>query len=136
MPLNDSNENFLVNFIDYVEITMASNDDGKTFIEIENEVFNTLKNQGYKLEHNFRHGFKNLCNNFVMLMMLAFMIDQLQELCCSQFIKALAKSGSKKSLWETMSGLFKLCYIDSWFTLFDSIISSEKYSNSLRLNSC
>jgi hypothetical protein len=167
VPLNDSNENFLVNFIDYVEITMASNDGGETFTErnrqkfswvtnikitkdniltimrggrarwkIENEVFNTLKNQGYQLEHNFGHGFKNLCNNFVMLMMLAFMVDQLQELCCSQFAKALAKRGTKKSLWETMSGLFQLCYIDSWLTLFDAIINPKNYSNCLRLNSC
>ena len=31
---------------------------------VENETFNTLKNQGYQLEHNFGHGTKNLSTVF------------------------------------------------------------------------
>ena len=167
VPLNDSYENFLVNFIDYTETIMVLDGDGKTVSvsvptkfswvtnikitkdniltimrggrarwKIENEVFNTLKNQGYQLEHNFGHGFKNLCNNFVMLMMLAFMVDQLQEMCCSLFTKALSRCGTKKSLWEKMSRLFDLFYLDSWHILFDAIINPEKYLSTLRPNTC
>ncbi|GAB6161167.1 hypothetical protein JCM12298_03260 [Desulfothermus naphthae] len=33
---------------------------GRSRWKIENETFNTLKNQGYHLEHNFGHGKKNL----------------------------------------------------------------------------
>ena len=29
---------------------------------IENEIFNTHKNQGYNFEHNFGHGKENLCS--------------------------------------------------------------------------
>ncbi|MBR9982357.1 MAG: hypothetical protein KFF50_15100, partial [Desulfatitalea sp.] len=39
--------------------------------KIENETFNTLKNQGYHIEHNFGHGRKNLSNNFFVLNLLA-----------------------------------------------------------------
>ncbi|PJD91453.1 MAG: hypothetical protein CK424_06460 [Legionella sp.] len=43
-----------------------------------NETFNTLKNQGYNFEHNYGHGYKNLCSVMTMLMMLAFLMDQVQ----------------------------------------------------------
>ena len=45
---------------------------GRARWKIENETFNTLKNQGYEFEHNFGHGNKNLSSVFAMLMMLAF----------------------------------------------------------------
>jgi hypothetical protein len=39
---------------------------------IENETFNTLKNQGYHFEHNYGHGYQHLSVVFAVLMMLAF----------------------------------------------------------------
>ena len=50
--------------------------------KIENETFNTLKNQGYELEHNFGRGCQHLAT---VLMLLAFLLDPLQELCCPLF---------------------------------------------------
>ena len=44
--------------------------------KIENETFNTLKNQGDHFEHNFGHGYKHLSTVFAYLMMLAFLVDQ------------------------------------------------------------
>ncbi len=67
--------------------------------KIENETFNTLKNQGYELEHNFGHGHQHLAT---VLMLLAFLIDQLQELCCLLFQSALAKAGPRYALWERL----------------------------------
>lgn len=55
---------------------------GRSRWKIENETFNTLKNQGYHFEHNFGHGSKHLCSVMCFLMMLAFLIDQLQQICC------------------------------------------------------
>ena len=60
--------------------------------KIENETWNTLKNQGYELEHNFGHGHQHLAT---VLMLLACLLDQLQELCCPLFQAALAKAGSR-----------------------------------------
>ena len=56
--------------------------------EVENETFNTLKNQGYHFEHNFGHGKHLLASVFSNLMMLAFLIDQ--GLCCQLFQQAQA----------------------------------------------
>ena len=50
---------------------------GRARWRIENETFNTLKNQGYCFEHNFGHGKKNLSTVFAYLMMLAFL--QIQQ---------------------------------------------------------
>jgi len=46
---------------------------GRARWKIENETFNTLKNQGYHLEHNFGLGNRNLSAVFTILMMLAFL---------------------------------------------------------------
>jgi hypothetical protein len=52
---------------------------GRARWKIENETFNTLKNQGYHLEHNFGHGQKNLSFIFFMLNLLAFYVHQILE---------------------------------------------------------
>ncbi len=41
--------------------------------KIENECFNTLKNQGCHLEHNYGHGVKNLAFKFYLLALLSFL---------------------------------------------------------------
>jgi hypothetical protein len=69
---------------------------GRARWKIENETFNTLKNQGYHFEHNYGHGEQNLSVVFAMLMMLAFLVDQTQQLCCALFRAVWAKFGSKR----------------------------------------
>ena len=73
---------------------------GRSRWKIENETFNTLKNQGYHLEHNYGHGHQNLSVVLMQLMMLAFLVDQIQQLCCPLFNAAWEKCVSKRSLWE------------------------------------
>ncbi len=73
---------------------------GRARWKIENETFNTLKNQGYHFEHNFGHGEENLSTIFALLMMLAFLVDQIQQKCCRVFQAAWEKCGSKRELWE------------------------------------
>ncbi|NOT80186.1 MAG: hypothetical protein HOP07_14415 [Bacteriovoracaceae bacterium] len=53
---------------------------GRTRWKIENETFNTLKNRGYNLEHNYGHGEKNLTHNFIMSMFLAFLLTRSKRL--------------------------------------------------------
>ena len=45
--------------------------------KIENECFNTLKNHGYEIEHNYGHGEKNLSFNFYVFTLLAFFMHQI-----------------------------------------------------------
>jgi len=94
---------------------------GRARWKIENETFNTLKNQGYQFEHNFGHGKKNLHTVLVLLMMLAFAIDQIQEACCGLFQAALQRRGSRRSLWEDLRGCFRMYLISSWADLWKAM---------------
>jgi len=89
--------------------------------KIENETFNTLKNQGDNFEHNYGHGEKNLSVVFAMLMMLAFLVDQTQQLCCALFQAVWAKLGSKRQLWESMRSLFYTYARQSMRQLFEAL---------------
>ncbi len=40
------------------------------------------------------------------MMMLAFLVDQTQQLCCALFRAVWAKLGSRRLLWERMRALF------------------------------
>ena len=105
---------------------------GRKRWSIENETFNTLKNMGYNWEHNYGHGEQNLATNFALLMMLAFMIDQVQELCCPIFQKALgAWSNCKKYLWDKMRATIGISDwvedpFDNWEGFFNLIIYGRK----------
>lgn len=143
IPLNDANYDCEVNFLEYWEISKNGKEQHFTWVtdipltpttvrivmrggrsrwKIENETFNTLKNQGYHFEHNFGHGQKYLCTVFAYLMFLAFLVDQSQQLCCEFFNRALGKMHNKKKcLWEKMRNLFTTYYIESWVDFYDSI---------------
>jgi len=150
LPLNDSKENCEVNFLEYWEETKDGKRQHFTWItdilitkenvhqlmrggrarwKIENETFNTLKNQGYHFEHNFGHGYKHLSAVFCYLMMLAFLVDQAQQYCCKLFQAALTKSTSKLYLWIKVRTLFKGYFIDSWETLYQSIAYGHQGAN-------
>jgi len=126
VPLNESNQDIVVNFLEYWEIdgdnvqhfcwitdfilyqwnVGAIMRGGRARWKIENETFNTLKNQGYHFEHNYGHGKENLSVNLALLMMLAFLVDQVQQRACSLFQAVLKKEGSRKRLWEHVRALF------------------------------
>ncbi len=107
---------------------------GRKRWSIENETFNTLKNQGYNFEHSFGHGRDHLATNFAFLMMLAFFVDQVQEMCCKIFQKVAAKFKTKKNLWNKIRACFEWLTIQSgWTSIWDIIIHPEKQP---RINTC
>lgn len=81
---------------------------GRSRWKIENETFNTLKNQGYHLEHSYGHGNKNLTTNFMLLTFLAFLTDQIAQKLDKTFKKALEYCKTKKKLWEKVRQVFDL----------------------------
>jgi Transposase DDE domain len=95
---------------------------GRARWRIENETFNTLKNQGYHFEHNYGHGYQQLSVVFAVLMMLAFCVDQVQQLCCPLFQAVWAKLGSTRRLWEWMRALFYDYALDSMRHLFEALL--------------
>jgi hypothetical protein len=91
---------------------------GRARWKIENETFNTLKTQGYNFEHNYGHGEKNLASVLALLMMLAFLVDQIQERCCELFRGLRSGLKTRKKLWETMRSLFKIVRLKSMEALY------------------
>lgn len=87
---------------------------GRARWKVENETFNTLKNLGYNFEHNYGHGKKYLSTVFCMLMMLAFLIDQIQELCCPLYKKCRKHLRTYRNLWEEMRVLFRRFILQDW----------------------
>jgi hypothetical protein len=109
---------------------------GRARWKIENETFNTLKNQGYHLEHNYGHGQHNLSVVLALLMMLAFLVDQTQQLCCPLFQAAWAKRGhNKRSLWEAMRTLFRAFEFASMQELYEAIVRRVARQQPVLLNS-
>lgn len=104
---------------------------GRARWKIENETFNTLKNQGYNFEHNYGHGEQHLSVVFAMLMMLAFLVDQTQQLCCALFQAVWAKLGSKRLLWERMRALFYAYALASMRQLFEALLYGFKRASPL-----
>ena len=96
--------------------------------KIENDTFNTLKNLGYNFEHNYGHGKKYLSTVFCLLMMLAFLIDQIQEICCTLYNKCRAFCHTYRGLWEEMRTLFRRVTMNDWESFY-LIISSETALN-------
>ncbi len=142
VPLNKSNQDVLVNFVEYWETSPQGRKHfswitdftitkenvyqimrgGRARWKIENETFNTLKNQGYNFGHNYGLGKKHLSTVFTMLMMLAFLVDQTQQLTCKLFRSVWKKCGSKRALWEDIRSLFKTFHLKSMEMLYRALL--------------
>src|SRR5258706_14409582 len=95
---------------------------GRARWKIANETCNTLKNQGYTFEHNYGQGEQHLSVAFAMLMLLAFLVDQTQQLCCALFQAVGVKLGSKRMLWERMRALLYDSIFASMRQLFEALL--------------
>ncbi len=94
---------------------------GRARWKVEHETFNTLKNQGYALEHNYGHGQPHLSRVLARLMRLAFLVDQVQELSCRLFQAARAGFRSRTSRWERLRARVLDFYVPDWHTRWESI---------------
>ena len=148
VSLNKSNQDLLVNFLEYWEINNKTNKTqhfswvtdfeikiknvynimrgGRARWKIENETFNTLKNQDYHFEHSYGHGKKNLSVNLALLMMLAFMVDQTLEISCKLFRGALEKEKTRIGFWSTIRSLFETHLFDSMNQIYEAILYGYK----------
>lgn len=98
---------------------------GRCRWRVENETFNTLKNQGYRLEHNYGHGQENLTTVMALLMFLAFTVDQIQEACCGLFNAAMQQSGRRIRLWESIRSHLRHFEFPSFADLYRAIASGR-----------
>jgi hypothetical protein len=144
--LNKSNPDVFVNFFEYMQtdpkgketvfswvtnIRITQNNvfalmkGGRARWKIENETFNTLKNLGYNFEHSYGHGKKNLSTILCLLMLLAFLIDQVQGMACSLFRAVRKRAGSYRGIWENMRVLFQFLRIPSWEYFYQLMAKKE-----------
>ncbi len=100
--------------------------------KIENECFNTLKNQGYCIEHNYGHGKENLCFNMYIFTLLAFYFHQIFELTDRIYQACRKKFGSKRHMWEKLRTAIGWFVFESWDLLLDFVLTPTKYSKPLR----
>ena len=140
VPLNGSTTDCFVNVIRYTEeqdgkvrnwmfvtdlpVNLGNIGDlvkgGRSRWKIENETFNTLKNQGYNFEHNYGHGKRHLHTGLAYLMSIVFFVDQCLQLVNKFFQLALDRTGSKKKLWNLMLAVlyfFELSNMESLYSL-------------------
>ena len=147
LPLNESNRDLTVNVLQYGEYTADESVDKRfTWISdlpitrgnckhlvrggrrrwgIENETFNTLKNQGYCYEHNYGHGQQHLSVVFATLMMLTFLIDQVQQRCCPLFRAVWAKLKTKRALWDNLRSHFRHFILRSMKQIYELMLSGS-----------
>ena len=146
VPLNQSNQDLRVNVLEYWECKDEQSKyfswvtdfkitrrnayqimrGGRARWKVENETINTLKNQGYNFEHNYGLGQTFLSMIFVSLMMLAFLVDQIQQIACPVFRAARKKAGCKRVLWENIRAAFRLFFLDSMETIYRLIIAGPQ----------
>lgn len=143
VALNESNQDLLVNVLEYWEVPSDDSTQhfawvtdipitrdnafplmrgGRARWKIENETFNTLKNQGYHFDHNFGHGQQHLSVVFAMLMILAFLVDHVQQIACPLFQAVLRKEACRTRMWEHVRALFYSVDWTSMTQIFEAML--------------
>ena len=163
MPLNATHQDIKVNLLEYTEVTTKfnkkknkseedkfysawltdlpiNNDNLRHFMKgarsrwkIENETYNTLKNQGYHFERNFGHGDKNLCTVMCYAMFIAFLIDQIQFRVGYYYKRLKELLKFKKSMWEELRSYFFYCKFMTWDDLYQSMLERVELKIQTRL---
>ena len=100
---------------------------GRCRWKIENETFNTLKNQGYHIEHNFGHGEKHLSINFLLLNLLAFFMHQIFELTDPLYQECRRAFGSRRNLWDHLRSSIHLLIFPDWETLLRRLLRPSNF---------
>lgn len=98
---------------------------GRARWKIENEAFNTLKNQGYHLEHNFGHGEKHLSYNLLLFNFLAFYAHQVLELSDIHYQQCRGKFTSRREFWNQLRCTIRILIFPSFESLLQFVINPD-----------
>lgn len=154
VPLRDGDDALLVNF---VEVTVNRQEDGKqlyhnAFVtnhpiteetvativiagrarwKVENENNNTLKTQGYHLEHNFGHGKTYLSMLLATMNILAFLFHTLLEFMNEKYKLLRKVTGARVRLFNDIRTLLSYHCYKSFNTLLDFMIEGLKKPHQL-----
>lgn len=101
-----------------VELVNAARSRWKT----ENENHNTLKNQGYHLEHNFGHGEQYLASFLLTLNLLAFLFHTVLQLLDESYQRIRRLLGTRRRFFQDLRTLTTYFIFDSWQHLLDFML--------------
>jgi hypothetical protein len=82
---------------------------GRTRWKVENENNNTLKTQGYHLEHNFGHGTQHLAALLATFNLLAFLFHTLLDLLDAQYRHLRRTLVSRKTFCVPPAAMLDVC---------------------------
>jgi hypothetical protein len=91
---------------------------GRARWKIENESNNTLKQQGYHLEHNFGHGQQHLSTVLFTLNLLAFLVHTAQHLLSEPYRLLRTTLVARRTFFDDLRALTRYMLFDSWDALF------------------
>ena len=95
--------------------------------KIENECFNSLKNHGYNIEHNYGHGCDNLSYNFYNFTLLAFTMHQIHQLTDKLFQEMRAQFSRLGCMWEKIRNTAELLFFESMDILWEFVALKRDY---------
>ena len=87
---------------------------GRCRWKIENETFNTLKNQGYHFEHNYGHGQQHLSMVLLTLLTLAFLFHSVLDLSCRMYQAVRRELATRRTFFNDLRALTRYLYFGSW----------------------
>lgn len=149
VPLREGEDALLVNFIEVIVkdrtsgkqlyhnafITNHSLTDtlipliincGRARWKIENENNNTLKKQGYNLEHNFGHGRKYLASLLATLNIIAFLFHTMLELMNEKYQLLRVAIGARVRLFNDIRTMLSYFPFKSFTSLMEFMIEGLK----------
>jgi hypothetical protein len=97
---------------------------GRTRWKVENENNNTLKTQGYHLEHNFGHGTQHLAALLATFNLLAFLFHTLLDLLDAQYHHLRRTLVSRKTFFDDLRALTRYLCFASWAHLLAFMLQS------------
>jgi hypothetical protein len=104
-------------------------DIGRSRWKIENNNFNTLKNGGYKLEHNFGHGKNFLSSTLVVLNILAYLFHSVLYLIDENWRKEYDRIKNRVKFFNKLSSLLYYFIFSSFDELFACLNGSRSPPN-------
>lgn len=117
---------FVTDHIIHHDNVAAIVQDGRTRWKTENENNNTLKRQGYNLDHNFGHGKINLANTLATLNLIAFLFHTVLAMTSEVYQKIRKKLGARKKFFEHVRTLLHYILFPSWDKLMEFIMKKLK----------
>lgn len=98
--------------------------------KVEKENLNTLKNQGYHVEHNFGHGSKHLANTLLALNILAFLLHTFCYLPWEKFRLIWNKTGTRIEFFQDIRSLSSYLIVQPWAELLNIMGRKWKLNSS------